>query len=194
MVAHNDKPIVYPLDAAQWRQWLTVNSQTSDGVRVQLVKKSSRLPGISYADALDEALCFGWIDGQSNSVDDDFFYQSFGPRRPRSTWSKRNREHIARLTREGRMQPAGIAQVEAAKADGRWDAAYAQNDAVPADLQAAIDASPTATAFFATLSSQNRFAIVFRTTSVKRAETRARKIGEFVAMLERGETIYPQKK
>jgi uncharacterized protein YdeI (YjbR/CyaY-like superfamily) len=92
------------------------------------------------------------------------------------------------------MQPAGIAQVEAAKADGRWDAAYAQNDAVPADLQAAIDASPTAAAFFATLSSQNRFAIVFRTTNVKRAETRARKIGEFVAMLERGETIYPQKK
>src|SRR5690606_32930755 len=128
--------------------------------------------------------CVGWIDGQTSSLDDDFFFQSFGPRRPRSVWSKRNRDHIARLLSEGRMLPEGLAQVEAAQADGRWDAAYSQNDAVPEDLQAAIDASPAASAFFPNLSSQNRFAILFRTTSVKRPETRARKIAEFVAMLE----------
>ena len=193
MVAHNDKPIVAPTSQGDWHDWLVENSAVSDGVRVQLVKKSSTLPGISYAEALDEALCFGWIDGQSNSLDDDFFLQSFTPRRPRSVWSQRNRDHIARLLAEGRMQPSGLTQVDAAKADGRWDAAYSQSDAVPDDLQAAIDASPVASAFFPTLSSQNRFAIIFRTNSVKRAETRTRKITEFVAMLERGETIYPQK-
>ena len=193
MVAHNDKPIVAPTSQGDWHDWLVENSAASDGVRVQLVKKSSTLPGISYAEALDEALCFGWIDGQSNSLDDDFFLQSFTPRRPRSVWSQRNRDHIARLLAEGRMQPSGLTQVDAAKADGRWDAAYSQGDAVPDDLQAAIDASPVASAFFPTLSSQNRFAIIFRTNSVKRAETRTRKITEFVAMLERGETIYPQK-
>ncbi len=194
MVAHNDKPVVYSMTQREWHDWLVKNAGTSDGVRAKLVKKSSKLPGITYAEALDEALCFGWIDGQSNAVDDDFFYQSFGPRRPRSVWSKRNRDHIGRLTAEGRMQPAGLAQVEAAKADGRWEAAYSQSDAAPEDLQAAIDASPAAAEAFAALSSQNRFAIIFRTTSVKRAETRARKITEFVAMLERGETVYPQKK
>lgn len=193
MVAHNDKPIVYCTTPGEWQAWLAENAAASDGVRAQVVKKSSKLPGISHAEALDEALCVGWIDGQASSLDDDFFFQSFGPRRPRSVWSKRNRDHIARLTAEGRMRPAGLAQVEAAKADGRWDAAYGQNDAVPDDLQAAIDANPAAAAFFSTLNSQNRFAMVFRTNSVKRAETRARKITEFVAMLERGETFYPQK-
>lgn len=194
MVAHNDKPIVYPASPGEWRDWLAEHGTVSDGVRVQLVKKSSKLPGISYAQALDEALCVGWIDGQSNSLDDDFFYQSFGPRRSRSVWSKRNRDHVARLVSEGRMLPAGLAEVDAAKADGRWEAAYSQNDEAPDDLRSAIDASPAAAAFFSKLSAQNRFAIIFRTNSVKRAETRARKIAEFVAMLERGETIYPQKK
>lgn len=193
MVAHNDKPVVYCKTQAAWHDWLVDNAASSPGVRAQLVKKSSKLPGISYAEALDEALCFGWIDGQTSSLDDDFFLQSFTARRPRSIWSQRNRDHIARLVSEGRMQPAGLAQVEAAKADGRWDAAYSQGDAVPDDLKAAIDASPTAAAFFPTLSSQNRFAIVFRTNSVKRADTRAKKIADFVAMLERGETVYPQK-
>jgi uncharacterized protein YdeI (YjbR/CyaY-like superfamily) len=193
VVAHSDKPLLYCRSQAEWHEWLEKTGQDSTGVRLQLVKKSSKLSGISYAEALDEALCFGWIDGQAGSMDDDFFVQSYTPRRPRSAWSKRNREYVARLEAEGRMQPAGIAQVEAAKADGRWDAAYSQADGVPDDLQAAIDASPAASAFFPALSSQNRFAIIFRTNSVKRAETRARKITEFVAMLERGETVYPQK-
>jgi uncharacterized protein YdeI (YjbR/CyaY-like superfamily) len=193
VVAHNDKPLLYCTTVAEWREWLANAGQDNIGVRLQLVKKSSSLPGISYAEALDEALCFGWIDGQTNSLDGDFFIQSFTPRKPRSVWSKRNREYVARLSAEGRMQPAGLAQVDAAKADGRWDAAYGQGDAVPDDLQAAIDASPAASAFFLTLNSQNRFAIIFRTNSVKRAETRAKKIAGFVAMLERGETVYPQK-
>ena len=190
MVAHTDKPVLYCETQAAWHDWLAENHGDSDGVRVQLVKKASTKPGISYAEALDEALCFGWIDGQSNALDDDFFLQSFTPRRPRSVWSKRNRDHIARLVSEGRMQPAGLAQVDAAKADGRWDAAYSQSDAVPDDLQAALDANPAAAEFFSTLSKHNRFAIIFRTTGAKRPETRARKIAEFVAMLERGETIY----
>ena len=191
MVAHKDKPLVYFETQAAWHDWLAENCTSSDGVRVQLVKKSSARPGISYAEALDEALCFGWIDGQAGSLDDDFFVQSFTPRRPRSAWSQRNRDHIQRLTAEARMQPSGIAQVDAAKADGRWDAAYRQSDApVPDDLQAALDATPAAGQFFGTLSAQNRFAIIFRTNRVKRPETRARKIAEFVAMLERGETIY----
>jgi uncharacterized protein YdeI (YjbR/CyaY-like superfamily) len=193
VVAHNDKPLLYCTTPEEWRTWLAQAEADSIGVRLQLVKKSSKLPGISYAQALDEALCFGWIDGQTSSLDDDFFIQSFTPRKPRSVWSKRNREFVARLIAEGRMQPGGLAQVDAAKADGRWDAAYGQGDAVPDDLQAAIDASPEASAFFSTLNNQNRFAIIFRTNSVKRAETRAKKIAGFVAMLERGETVYPQK-
>lgn len=195
MVAHNDKPLLYFTSQQEWHQWLAKNGRESDGVRVQLVKKSSKRPGISYAQALDEALCFGWIDGQAGSIDDDFFLNSFTPRRPRSVWSQRNRDHIARLEAEGRMQPAGMAQVEAARADGRWDAAYrVSTTAVPADLQQALDASPKAAAFFATLSRQNRFAFIFRINGLKRPENRARRISEFVAMLEREETPYPQKR
>ncbi len=164
-----------------------------DGVRLRLRKKASSLPGITYAEALDAALCFGWIDGQAGSHDADYHLVVFGPRRRRSIWSKRNQEHIERLTAAGRMRPLGQAQVDQARADGRWDAAYQQKDAeIPADLQAALDANSTAAAFFAQLSSQNRFAILFRIGNVKRAETRAAKIVTYVAMLERGETIYPQ--
>lgn len=195
MVAHNDKPLLYCKSQSEWHDWLAQNGESSPGVRLQLVKKTSKLPGISYAEALDEALCFGWIDGQAGSIDDDFFLNSFTPRRPRSVWSQRNRDHIARLEAEGRMKPAGIAQVEAAKADGRWDAAYRVSTApVPDDLREALDASPKAGEFFATLNSQNRFAIIFRVNGLKRAETRAKRISEFVAMLERGETPYPQKR
>lgn len=194
MVAFNDKPLLYCETPDAWHRWLIENCSSSDGVRLQLAKKSSTLPGINYFEALDEALCFGWIDGQAGRLDDNFSLQSFTPRRANSPWSQRNCEFIARLTAEGRMQPTGTAQVAAAQADGRWDAAYRQKDApVPGDLQAAIDASPAAAAFFSTLSSQNRFAIIFRTGNVKRADTRARKIAEFVAMLEQRETIYPQK-
>jgi len=194
MAASSEKAILYCKSQEEWQRWLGENGGGSPGVRLQLVKKASSLPGMSYAEALDVALCFGWIDGKMQALDDDFFVQSFTPRTARSVWSKRNREHVARLTAEGRMQPAGLAQVEAAKADGRWDAAYRQADAeIPDDLRQALAANPAASELFARLSSRNRFAILFRIGSVKREETRARRIAEFVAMLARGETVYPQR-
>ena len=194
MVAHLDKPILHFESVGGWHDWLVENHGQPDGVRLQLLRKGSSSVGISYAEALDEALCFGWIDGQSGALNADFYLAGFSPRRSRSIWSQINRDHVERLTAEGRMQPPGIAEVERAQADGRWDAAYRQKDAaVPDDLRAALDANSAAAESFLTLSSQNRFAILFRIGNVKRAETRAAKIAGFVEMLERGETIYPQK-
>jgi uncharacterized protein YdeI (YjbR/CyaY-like superfamily) len=188
-----DKPELYVHTVAEWQQWLEA-SPSPEGVRLRLRKVGSQQPGITYAEALDVALCFGWIDGQSLSLDADFHLRVFTPRRRNSPWSKVNRGHVERLTAAGRMRQEGQAEVDRAKADGRWDAAYRMaDDDVPADLQAALDASPAAAATFAALTKQNRFAIVFRLNSVKRAETRARKLGEFVAMLERGESIHPQR-
>ena len=190
MVAHADKPILQFETQAEWERWLE-GSPEPGGVRLRLTKKGSSATGITHAQALEVALCFGWIDGQAQSVDADFFIVAFQPRRPQSPWSKINQDHVARLIEEGRMRPAGFAQIERAKADGRWDAAYRQKDApVPDDLRAALDASPAASAKFDTLGSQNRFAILFRIQSAKRAETRERRIAQYVAMLERGETIY----
>lgn len=187
-----DKPELYLHTVADWQQWLE-GSPSPDGVRLRLRKVSSTQPGFTYAEALDVALCFGWIDGQALSLDDEFFLRVFTPRRRNSPWSKVNRAHVERLVAEGRMQPGGQAEVDRAKADGRWDAAYRMSDdVVPADLQAALDASSAAAAAFAGLTKQNRFAIVYRLGSVKRAETRDRKLGEYIAMLERGETIHPQ--
>lgn len=183
-----DKPILEVDTVEEWETWLA-GDPGPVGVRLRVRKKASKRPGITYPEALDAALCFGWIDGQSWALDQDFYLQTFTPRRRRSMWSQRNREHVARLTAAGRMRPAGLAEVERARSDGRWDAAYRQKDApVPDDLQAALDANPKAAAFFAELSGQNRFAILFRINSVKRATTRAAKIDTFVAMLERGET------
>ncbi len=193
MAAASDKPVLEPETVEEWEAWLAANPGL-DGVRLRLRKKASDRPGITYPEALDSALCFGWIDGQAGALDDDYFLQVFTPRRRRSVWSQRNRDHVARLAAAGRMRAAGLAEVERAKADGRWDAAYRQKDApVPDDLQAALDASPKADAFFAGLSAQNRFAILFRINSVKLAKTRAAKIETFIAMLERGATPYPQK-
>lgn len=190
MAGVQDKPVLEVATVAEWERFLDANSG-HDGVRLRLRKTASKLPGITYAEALDAALCFGWIDGQRNSLDDDYHLQVFTPRRSRSIWSRRNREHVARLVEQGRMRPAGQAEIDRAKADGRWDAAYRQRDAdVPAELQEALDANPTAAAFFAQLSSQNRFAILFRIGNVKQASTRARKIATFVDMLERGETLH----
>jgi uncharacterized protein YdeI (YjbR/CyaY-like superfamily) len=189
------REIIFCSDAATWDSWLEANHLTSDGVRLAIAKKGGRQQSVSYAEALDVALCFGWIDGQKSRLDDDHFLQNFGPRRSRSIWSQINRDKATALISSGRMRPSGLAEVEAARSDGRWDAAYAgqKTAEVPEDLAAAIAASPDAAAFFATLNSVNRYAIVFRTGNVKRAETRARKIAEFVAMLERGETIHPQR-
>lgn len=188
-------PIAQFADAAAWRAWLAENAATSDGVRLMIAKKGSEHSSPSYAEALDEALCVGWIDGRKNSLDGDHFLQSFGPRRARSLWSKINRDKVAALVEQGRMQPAGQAAVDRAKADGRWDAAYGGSASidVPDELTAALAESPDAAALFARLNSQNRYAILFRLANVKRAETRTRNIEKFVAMLERGETIYPQK-
>jgi uncharacterized protein YdeI (YjbR/CyaY-like superfamily) len=192
MAAVADKPILTVDSVDEWEAWLAANPD-SDGVRLRLRKKASSRPGITYDEALDSALCFGWIDGQSGALDQDYSLRVFTPRRRRSMWSQRNRDHVARLTEAGRMRPPGLAEVERAKGDGRWDAAYRQKDAtMPPDLQAALDANPKALAFFAELSAQNRFAILFRIGNVKRETTRAAKIATFVAMLERGETIHPR--
>lgn len=184
-------------DAAAWREWLAGHHETSTGVWLVLAKKGTTDPtSVSYSQALDEALCQGWIDGQGKSRDGTTYIQRFTPRRARSQWSERNVGHIARLTSEGRMRPAGLAEVERAKADGRWEAAYAgMADAeVPADLVAALSATPRAQAMFDILTKQNRFAILHRIAGAKRSDTRARRIEQFVAMLARGETIYPQRR
>lgn len=184
-------------DAAAWREWLAEHYETSTGVWLVLAKKGTTEPtSLSYSQALDEALCQGWIDGQAKSRDETTYIQRFTPRRARSQWSERNVGHIARLTSEGRMRPAGMAEVERAKADGRWEAAYAGMAAaeVPADLVDALSAAPRAQAMFDILTKQNRFAILHRIAGAKRSDTRARRIEQFVSMLARGETIYPQRR
>lgn len=177
-----------------WWSWLQKQHAASPGVWMKIAKKGAPESSVQYPEALDAALCFGWIDGQKKSIDEQYWLQKFTPRAKRSIWSKINREKVTALIDKGLMQPAGQAEIERARQDGRWDAAYDSWSAaeVPPDLQAALDASAKARAKFKTLSSQNRYAILFRTHQAKRAETRARRISEFVAMLERGETIYPQ--
>jgi uncharacterized protein YdeI (YjbR/CyaY-like superfamily) len=183
-------------DAAAWHDWLTDNHAGSPGVWLVLGKKGGQVTELNYAAALDEALCFGWIDGQAARRDEGSMRQRFTPRRPKSAWSRRNVEYIARLSAEGRLMPAGQAAVDAAKADGRWDAAYAGAAAgeVPPDLAAALATSPQAQAMWDVLTSQNRYAITYRIGQAKRPETRAKRIAEFVSMLERGETIHPQRR
>lgn len=191
MVAFADKPLLHVTGVEQWEAFLQ-NDPPDSGVRLLLLKKAATVPGIRYPEALDVALCYGWIDGQIGRHDDDFVIHSFGPRRPRSVWSQINREHVERLIAAGRMTPAGLAEVERAKADGRWDAAYRQKGAVaPDDLVAALDADPAAAATWAALDAQNRFAILFRIGAIRRADTRARKIAEITQMLARGERIHP---
>jgi uncharacterized protein YdeI (YjbR/CyaY-like superfamily) len=184
-------------DATAWRNWLRANHGNRGGVWLVLAKKGTKEPtSLTYDEALDEALSHGWIDGQTGRRDDTTFRRMFTPRRARSGWSARNVTIIDRLRGEGRMHPAGEAEVARAQADGRWDAAYAGQAAIeiPADLAAALRAEPRAQAMFDVLTSQNRYAILLRTSNAKQAATRVRRIEQFVAMLARGETIYPQKK
>jgi uncharacterized protein YdeI (YjbR/CyaY-like superfamily) len=184
-------------DAAAWRAWLGEHHDAPTGVWLVLAKKGVTEPtSLTYVQALDEALCHGWIDGQVKRGDEGTYRQRFTPRRSRSEWSQRNVAHIERLTSEGRMHPAGLAAVESAKADGRWSDAYAgpASIEIPDDLAAALAAEPRAQAMFEILSSQNRYSILYRVTKAKRRETRARNIARFVAMLARGETPYPQKR
>lgn len=184
-------------DRPAWRAWLVEHHDSPAGVWLTLAKKGTTDPTtLRYNDALEEALCFGWIDGQSQRADEATYRQRFTPRRARSKWSKHNVDRVERLTAEGRMHSSGVAEIERAKADGRWQSAYAgQADLdVPDDLAAALAAEPRAQAMFDTLTGQNRYAVLYRITDAKRAETRARRIEQFVAMLARGETVYPQKR
>jgi uncharacterized protein YdeI (YjbR/CyaY-like superfamily) len=183
-------------DAAQWRRWLEDHHDSSPGVWLILHKKGGSVTKLDYDAALDEALCFGWIDGQVKRRDDASYVQRMTPRGPKSRWSLRNVGHVERLEAEGRMTAAGRAAVEAAKADGRWEDAYPgqASAVVPEDLAAAIAAVPEAQAMFDVLTSVNRYALFYRTTSAKQPETRAKRIEEFVAMLARHESPYPQKK
>lgn len=184
-------------DAVAWRRWLETDGEQSAGVWLVLAKKGTSAPTrLSHDDALLEALCFGWIDGQVQRVDDATFRQRFTPRRRRSGWSRRNVELVEQLTAQGRMHPRGLAEVERARADGRWDAAYdgPRNIAVPEDLAVALAAEPRAQAMFDILTSQNRYAVLYRIDQAKRVDTRQRRIADFVAMLARGETVHPQKR
>jgi uncharacterized protein YdeI (YjbR/CyaY-like superfamily) len=172
--------------------WLEANAPSSPGLWLKIAKKGAPEPSVSYAEALELALCFGWIDSQKRGHDDTHFLQRFTPRRPRGRWSKINREKAEALEAAGALRPAGAAEVEAAKADGRWEAAYegSRTAKVPDDLQAELDANPAAAAFFADLDSANRYAITYRLAEAKKPETRERRLRKFVAMLERGEKIH----
>jgi uncharacterized protein YdeI (YjbR/CyaY-like superfamily) len=190
-------PELIVADAAAWRVWLAEHHEESVGVTLVLAKKGVTEPTtLTYDQALDEALCYGWIDGQVQRRDETTYRQRFTHRRSRSSWSKRNVGIVERLLAEERMHPAGIAEVERAKADGRWEAAYAgpADSEIPPDLAAALSAEPRARAMFEILTAHNRYAVLHRIGTAKRAETRSRRIEQFVAMLARGETVYPQKR
>jgi uncharacterized protein YdeI (YjbR/CyaY-like superfamily) len=182
-------------DAEALRAWLVNHHATSPGVWLALTRKGGTVTTLTWQQAVDEALCFGWIDGQARKRDEATSWIRFTPRRPRSAWSQRNVANVARLEAQGRMLPSGRAAVALAQADGRWAAAYAPSSEaeVPADLMAAVAADPAAQAMFDVLTKANRFALIHRINSVKRAQTRERKISEFVAMLARQETINPQR-
>ncbi|HEY6916332.1 MAG TPA: YdeI/OmpD-associated family protein [Allosphingosinicella sp.] len=185
-------PIIGFEDLAALERWLEAQPPDSPGLWIKFAKAGSGIPSVSKSEAIDSALCHGWIDGQLDKYDDAHWLVRFTPRKARSKWSQVNRIRAVELIEAGRMRPHGLAQVEAAKADGRWDAAYApaSKAEVPPDLQAALDQNPEAAAFFATLTGANRYAILYRIGSVKKPETRARKIDHFIAMLERHETVH----
>ena len=180
-------------DRNEWENWLARNGGTSTGVWLRLAKKGARQPTLTYEQAVESALCHGWIDGQKQTESEEYWLQRFTRRSAKSIWSRLNRDRADALVAAGRMLPAGMREIEKAKEDGRWEAAYASpsNSVVPDDLQTALDANPKARAFFATLNARNRYAILFRIQNAKKPETRIRKIEEFIGMLARGETIHP---
>jgi uncharacterized protein YdeI (YjbR/CyaY-like superfamily) len=190
--AKPELPVLSFLDANAWESWLAEQPPGSPGVWLKLAKKDAPEPSVTKAEAIDGALCHGWIDGQLKPFDAHWWLIRFTPRKPRSKWSEVNRRRAIELMAADRMAPAGRAQVEAARADGRWDAAYLPQSRmeVPADLQAALDAEPRAGAFFATLTGANRYAVLYRIDDAKRPETRARRIAQFTAMLAEGRTLH----
>ena len=178
---------------AKWADWLVEQHDKSAGVWLKVAKKDSGISSVTITEALDIALCYGWIDGQRLPFDEKYYLQKYTPRRPKSIWSKINVEKVERLIASGQMKPAGLKAIEAAKADGRWANAYdgQKNMSVPEDFQTALNKSKKATAFFETLNRVNRYAILFRIQTAKKAETRAKRIQQFVEMLEKNEKIYP---
>ena len=186
-------PVVSFEDTDAWDAWLTAHAADSPGLWLKIAKKGSAGRSISYSDALDVALCHGWIDGQKGRLDDEYWLQRFTPRKPGSKWSKINTERAAALIESGRMRPAGLREVERAQGDGRWEQAYESQSrvTVPEDLARALAANQRARAFFATLDSRNRYAILYRIGTAKRPETRAKRIDAYVAMLSEHKKIYP---
>jgi uncharacterized protein YdeI (YjbR/CyaY-like superfamily) len=186
-------PIIMFERPEDWEGWLEQHHAESPGLWMRIAKKAAGLASVSYDQALDVALCYGWIDGQKKSYDESSWLQKFTPRGRKSIWSKVNRDKVQALTEAGRMRPAGLAAVESARQDGRWEAAYDSQSraSLPEDFQAALEQSPKARAFYETLNGANRYAMIFRVQTAKKPETRARRIEEFVRMLERGEKLYP---
>lgn len=193
---HKGLPIRLFVDQSAFEQWLAAEPRASKGTWLRLAKKGSGLTTVTKSEAIDAALCHGWIDGQLDKFDEGSWLVRFTPRKRASRWSEVNRVRALALVEDGRMAPTGLAEIEAAKTDGRWEAAYApaSRAEVPADLQAALDQSPAARAFFATLTGANRYAILYRIGSAKKPETRVRRIAEFISMLERGETVHGSKR
>ena len=189
------KPTELPIlpfeNKKKWADWLAKQHDKSTGVWLKLAKKNAGIPSITYEEALDVALCYGWIDGQKGSFDEQYWLQKFTPRGSKSIWSKINTEKAERLIASGHMKPAGLQAIEAAKQDGRWDAAYSsqKNSSIPEDFQAALDKNKKAKAFFAILKSAERYSFLFRVQTAKKAETRAKRIKQFVEMLERNEKL-----
>lgn len=188
-----EAPVIAFATARAWEKWLAAHHASSSAIWMKFAKKGSGVASVTYAEAIDVALVWGWIDGQTKAHDDAFWLQRFTPRGKRSLWSKINRDKALELIRAGKMKPAGLAEIERAKRDGRWDAAYdsPSRATVPDDLAAALAARPRAAAFFAKLDSANRYAVLFRIHHAKKAVTRAARIEKFVAMLARGEKIHP---
>jgi uncharacterized protein YdeI (YjbR/CyaY-like superfamily) len=193
-VAGDELPVLSFASAAAWERWLARNHERSQGVWIAIAKQGSAIKSVRYPHVLELAICFGWIDGRRRALDEHRFLQRSTPRRPRGRWSRLNRELAERMIEAGAMRPAGLVEVQRARADGRWSSAYEPQSAatVPPDLQAALDASAAAASAFAALSSQNRYAILYRLGEAKRAQTRARRLAKFVTMLQDGETIHPQ--
>ena len=185
-------PIIAFADAEAWEAWLAAQPADSKGVWLKLAKAASGIATVAKRDAIDGALCHGWIDGQLDKYDADYWLIRFTPRRPGSKWSEVNRKRASELGAQGRLEVTGLGQIERAKADGRWDAAYAPQSRaiVPDDLRSALEASPRALAFFDTLTGANRYAILYRIADAKTSDTRASRIAKFVAMCERGETVH----
>jgi uncharacterized protein YdeI (YjbR/CyaY-like superfamily) len=193
LTAKPDLPIVPFVSREAWEAWLEEGHASSDGVWLKIARKGSGIESVTFAEALDVALCYGWIDSQRAGFDERFYLQRFTPRKPRSKWSQVNREKVAGLIAEGRMKPAGFREVERAKSDGRWDAAYEPQSTatVPDDLRVELEKNEGAREFFETLDSRNRYAILHRIQDAKRPETRARRIAKYVAMLAEDEKLYP---